>query len=76
MHPVQTLHRRPGGYLHGAPRLADHTSAPSPDVIRSDARARLEQALLLHHGNRQATARYLGIHPTTLWRQMKRFGLC
>ena len=66
----------PADIYMALPRLADHTSAPSPDVIRSDARARLEQALLLHHGNRQATARYLGIHPTTLWRQMKRFGLC
>ena len=35
----------------------------------------IAQALARNKGSRQATARELGIHKTTLWRKMKRYGL-
>ena len=35
----------------------------------------IDGALRRHSGNRSAAARELGIHPTTLWRKMKRYGM-
>lgn len=35
----------------------------------------LLEALRRFHGNRRDTADYLGIHPSTLWRRMKKWGL-
>lgn len=38
-------------------------------------RRAIESALRKHGGNRAAAARELGIHRTTLWRKMRRYGL-
>jgi PAS domain S-box-containing protein len=38
-------------------------------------RAILAEALERHHGNRELTARELGVHRSTLWRRMKRLGI-
>ena len=59
------------------PHLEETLPAPSEEEVPPEDRERtaLEQALLLHHGNRRETAKALGIHPSTLWRRMKRFGL-
>jgi PAS domain S-box-containing protein len=35
----------------------------------------LQEILKRNHWNRRATANQMGIHPTTLWRKMKRLGL-
>ncbi len=35
----------------------------------------IREALRRNRGRKEATARELGIHPTTLWRKMKRYGL-
>lgn len=62
-------------------RALPHLEETLPDAGQEEIppedgeRAALEQALLLHHGNRQETAKALGIHPSTLWRRMKRLGL-
>ncbi len=59
------------------PHLEETLPAPEREAVfpEDGERAALEQALLLHHGNRQETAKALGIHPSTLWRRMKRLGL-
>ena len=45
-------------------------------VIYQDVRAKeLMYALEKHHGNREATAKELGISKTTLWRHMKKYGI-
>lgn len=53
-------------------RLPAATLAPDED---NDDRRRISQCLQRHHGNRNKTARALGINRTTLWRKMKRYGL-
>ncbi len=47
------------------------TSAPLGDLKRREKELIL-QVLEKHQGNRSAAARALGIHPTTLWRKLKR----
>lgn len=62
--------------LRALPNLsAPPSSAPLPTPVPNDEREELQRILLLHQGNRKETARYLGIHPSTLWRKMKRLGL-
>ena len=40
--------------------------------LRSQELAAIQAALEHHAGNRTAAARELGIHPTTLWRKLRR----
>lgn len=40
--------------------------------LRSQQRAAIQAALERHGGNQTAAARELGIHPTTLWRKLRR----
>ncbi|PIE71912.1 MAG: Fis family transcriptional regulator [Deltaproteobacteria bacterium] len=50
---------------------------PATDLI-TPAEAdqnRIADALALYGGNRSQAAAHLGIHPTTLWRRMKRYGM-
>ncbi len=47
-------------------------AAQSP--VGQQAKA-LEEALAQSAGNRQKAARLLGIHPSTLWRRMKKYGI-
>ena len=62
--------------LRALPNLsAGLSSAPLPTSVPNNEREELQRILLLHQGNRKETARYLGIHPSTLWRKMKRLGL-
>jgi PAS domain S-box-containing protein len=52
---------------------AERVSLPgrSPK-LRDQENTLIEQALERHQGNRLAAARELGIHPTTLWRKLKK----
>ena len=62
--------------LRALPSLSAGASpAPLPSPVQKNEREELQRILLLHQGNRKETARYLGIHPSTLWRKMKRLGL-
>jgi DNA-binding NtrC family response regulator len=50
------------------------------EIPAGDALARAEAAVILevlvrHGGSRRQTAAELGIHPTTLWRRMKKLGM-
>lgn len=48
---------------------------PAPATL-DDAEARfIREVLAKNRGNRAATARQLGVHKTTLWRKMKRYGI-
>jgi PAS domain S-box-containing protein len=49
------------------------TAAPDPVVALQ--RSLVLSALERHHGNRRATARELGVHPTTLWRRAQKLGI-
>lgn len=60
--------------LRALPNLTPVPS-PEPPAGPEEEREALRQALLLHQGSRKETALALGIHPTTLWRRMKRLGL-
>ncbi len=62
--------------VHGAP----HASAPQPETrefnpLRHAEATALLEALHAHNGNREQTAAALGIHKTTLWRKMKKYGI-
>ena len=62
--------------LRALPSLSAGASpVPLPSPVQKNEREELQRILLLHQGNRKETARYLGIHPSTLWRKMKRLGL-
>jgi len=66
-------------YLHPKPdtmrsMAADKTS--EKEVSWSDMeKSLIYEALRKNHWNRQATALEMGIHPSTLWRKMKRFNI-
>ncbi len=75
---------------HGSTITPDHLPKEILESAHSDAKAgtaadrtpleeaeagAVRAALELHDGNRKAAARELGIHPTTLWRKMKRFNI-
>ena len=62
--------------LRALPSLSAGASpVPLHSPVQKNEREELQRILLLHQGNRKETARYLGIHPSTLWRKMKRLGL-
>ncbi len=48
---------------------------PQPGSLDQAEAAAIRNALSRHGGHRQRTADALGIHPTTLWRKMKRYGI-
>lgn len=50
---------------------AQGVSSTSKD-LRSQEKAMIQAALEHHRGNRTAAARDLGIHPTTLWRKLRK----
>ena len=52
----------------------DMPRAEANDFLRAEEEA-VRKALATNSGRRSAAAKALGIHPTTLWRKMKRFGL-
>ncbi len=47
----------------------------SNDSLESFERQRIERALRQNRFNRTHTSRQLGIHPSTLWRKMRRLGI-
>jgi len=50
--------------------------APKLSIIAQAEAEAISQALLRNKGSKQKTAEEMGIHKTTLWRKMKRYGLC
>jgi len=48
---------------------------PAPDSLEELEARFLREALERHNWNRQATARALGMHKTTLWRKIKRLNI-
>ena len=54
--------------------LSGRTNGHAAPAGRSE-RAVLKEALDRNRGNRQATARELGMHRSTLWRKLNRYGL-
>ena len=59
--------------LEGLPLGASSVGeVPSGKDLRSQEMAMIQAALERHGGNRTAAARDLGIHPTTLWRKLRR----
>lgn len=74
--PVIEIHDLPAAARVGG----GHPSPPADIVSFKQARAEPERRLILqtleaHHGNRQETAKALGINRTTLYKKMKRYGL-
>jgi PAS domain S-box-containing protein len=53
-------------------RIDMGTASLSLETIEKET---IRSALLAHDGNRQATAKELGINPSTLYRKMKRYGI-
>ncbi len=54
---------------------ATEESGPLALVVETAERRAIETALRRHHADLLAAGRDLGIHPTTLWRKMKKLGL-
>jgi len=72
----------PGGALTaeaapapGVPRLEELPLGPLKDVLGVAERWMIERALEAHAGNRQLTARTLGVNRTTLFNKMRKYNL-
>lgn len=63
------------GYLRPSPRPAVAGSPPQSASLQEIEAAVIRSTLERNDNNRQRTARELGIHPTTLWRKMKKLGI-
>ncbi len=64
----------PREFLEAA--LGTAPPAPQGERVLEDSEARLiREALDRHGGNRARAAAWLGIHKTTLWRKMRRYGI-
>ena len=64
----------PREFLEAA--LGTAPPAPQGERVLEDSEARLiREALERHGGNRARAAAWLGIHKTTLWRKMRRYGI-
>jgi PAS domain S-box-containing protein len=64
--------------IRGAVQRAPEQAAPASDslpVLRSTEIQLIRKTLEKHGGNRLEAARELGVHKTTLWRKMKRYGI-
>ena len=64
------------GLEHLPQKIID--SARAPGRTRANAlteRAIISESLDRHAGNRQKTARELGMHRSTLWRKLRQYGL-
>jgi PAS domain S-box-containing protein len=65
-------------FAHLPPELRQETGEsgdfPSPfeNRLKDQERELIRQTLEKYHGNRTQTAKALGLHPTTLWRKLKR----
>ena len=63
-------------YLQYSHRLGSSVAeSRGVSSLESLEKAFILEALRRHKHSRKATAAYLGIHPTTLWRKMKRLGI-
>ena len=61
-------------HLRGTPGSSESSSPPAHSLAEAEAQVLL--AALARNGNRRAAAaRELGMHPTTLWRKLKRLGI-
>ena len=64
-----------------SPNLLSEEKQPekSPTVSEGfpayDEKAEILKALALFRNNRSRTAEYLNMHPSTLWRKMKKYGI-
>jgi PAS domain S-box-containing protein len=70
-HLPDYLREKAGG---GAKRLAKGVEQPGFSLNDME-RGLLYEVLKKNHWNRKATAAQMGIHPTTLWRKMKRLNI-
>jgi len=57
---------------HSEKSKAGNPSEPRPSSLEEMERSYIFETLKRNHWNRAATASEMGIHPTTLWRKMKR----
>lgn len=55
--------------------IDDAVSKTRNNTVHDFERAQIESALEENKYNRQKTAQVLGMHPTTLWRKMKKYGI-
>ncbi len=59
----------------GRTAAGDLPDAAALPVLKSTERQLIEKTLAKHNGNRVRAAKELGLHKTTLWRKMKRYGI-
>jgi PAS domain S-box-containing protein len=61
---------------HLPQKIASWVRVPNGTGLREQSeRAVIREALARNRGNRQATARELGVHRSTLWRKLRQYGL-
>jgi PAS domain S-box-containing protein len=65
----------PDFFRNSEERSAARPSEAKPSSLGEVERSYIREALKRNHWNRSATAAEMGIHPTTLWRKMKRLGI-
>ena len=75
--PANLLAAAPGPLTPEAPDLvgADAHLLPLREALEGPERLILQRALAQHGGNREATARALGINRSTLFSKLRRFGI-
>ena len=62
----------PDFFKNSAERSAGKPSETKPSSLGEVEGSYIREVLKRNRGNRSATAAEMGIHPTTLWRKMKR----
>jgi PAS domain S-box-containing protein len=69
------LEHLPDFFNHSKENRANPSPGPKPSSLEQMERTYILEALKRHQWNRAATAAEMAIHPTTLWRKMKRLNI-
>ena len=76
---LEDIHRALPDILSGTADASAASLLPGKDIASDallyDEQAEIQKALVMFRNNRTKAAEYLNMHPSTLWRKMKKYGI-